>query len=244
MRYNIQMRRLCLSVLVLSFALSFIAPAKADQLTFSIRPDDPYHGKPDPKTGLVYAPPVEPNFALVKFLKTTPPKTLQERIDRLVEGIKIDIPPEYDYYGYEIRRYMAHVGTGQVYMDSKTLADEQLNVKKAHIIFRFWQDYLTNEMKEIAAQIEKDKAPSNIRDAFKYNSGIVAAFEIECRAWLDNNEALLNFLAEDKDAYSFQDPKITFDAYGDEASFVSIFFAREKSRAQINKYHSFAGMIF
>src|SRR4051812_43914435 len=104
MRYNIGMRRLFLSFFVLAFAFLLITPVEAEQLTFSIHPDDPYHGKPDPQTGLVYAPPIEPNFIPVKFLKTTPPKTLQERIDRLVEGIKIDTPPEYDYYGYEIRR--------------------------------------------------------------------------------------------------------------------------------------------
>jgi len=225
--------------------LLFIAPAMAqERYTFSIYPDDPYHGKPDPQTGLMYAPPVEPNFPPVKFLKIAPPKNLQDRIDRLVEGIITDIPPEYDYYGYEIRRYMAHAGAPEIYAEEKRLSDEALNVKKAHIVYNYWQEYLSDEMKAIGDEIEKTKPSSNIRDAFKYNSGIVAAFEIECRAWLDNNEALLDFIASDRDSFIFEKPTLTFNASSDRAAFVSILTAREKALAQMSKYHAFAGMIY
>ncbi len=62
-------------------------------------------------------PPQEPNIVVAKFLKIEPPQNLTERVARLAHGITVDMPPDYDYYGYEIRRYMQGVGNLKIYTD-------------------------------------------------------------------------------------------------------------------------------
>lgn len=64
-------------------------------------------------------PPNEPNIIAIRFQQDKPPKGVVERIQRLTLGITTDMPPEYDVYGYEIRRYMAQVGNAKIYQDDE-----------------------------------------------------------------------------------------------------------------------------
>ena len=95
--------------------------------------------------------PNEPNIGAVDFHRLPDVNGIQGRVDRLINGITRDIPPEYDHYGYEIRRYMASVGNIKVYEDEEFIKQQIKNVRKAAVIADFWRESLE---KEIAA-IEK-----------------------------------------------------------------------------------------
>jgi hypothetical protein len=194
---------------------------------------------------LDYAPPVEPDIPEVKFLKITPPEKLTERVEALMHGIYTDIPPAYDHYGYEIRRYMAHIGGPRVLGDRKRLVHELMNVRRAAIILQYWQDALAQEEKAIAALIEADTTmPSALVTTFKYNTGYTEAFFVECRGWIANNEALLTFLLNRQGAYAYEEPVITFDDEKDLTAFESLLDARERARGHINGYAPFAVMVY
>ena len=62
----------------------------------------------------------EPFFKEVTFLNLEHPRTFQGRIDRLLYGIYTDVAPEYDHFGYEIRRYMAGVGLSLIHISEPT----------------------------------------------------------------------------------------------------------------------------
>ena len=71
----------------------------------------------------VVPPPVEPNIEKVTFLKIDPPRSIKDRVNRLLHGLYTDIPPEFDHYGYEIRRYMAHIAGPNVLSNPERLQE-------------------------------------------------------------------------------------------------------------------------
>lgn len=207
-------------------------------------------GKGQPRltnTDLEYAPPMEPSFPETKFLKLDPPRNLQERIDRLLHGVYTDIPPEYDHYGYAIRRYMSHVGGPHVLGNPHRLQKELKNIRRAKIVFDYWNRELSNELAEIELELENGKdISSRARTMFKYNQGIIRAFLIELRYWLINNEALLQFLSERRVGadYVYEDPVIEFEDNDDRLEFISLYKARQKALLNINEYAPFGQMVY
>ena len=195
-----------------------------------------------------HTPPVmEPKIDAVQFLKIEEPRSLKERVDTLLYGVYTDIPPEYDHFGYELRRYMAHIAGPEVLGDPIRLRAELANVKKAQIIFDYWRKDLITKIKAIEATIEADPSvSSSIRTTFKYNSGVVNAFLTECKSWLDNNEAVLKFLvnASEAEVYTYEDPLITFDTREDKNAFMSLFRAQQQSVKNINEYAPFMQMVY
>ncbi len=231
----------CFSLLLIIAVSPVLAQGSID---FYIYPEDLMHGRVDSQTGLTYAPPSDPSYEKVKYLKAEPPGSLQEQINRLIHGIKVDMPPEYDQYGYEMRRYMAHAGNPEIYQEQTRVKDELNNVLTAKIIFSYWVADLDKQMKEIEAGIEKENASGNARSSYNYNRGVVDAFKIECQSWLDNNESILRFLSENPDIYMYEDSYLKFrdpDAY---EAFAAMFEARQKSRETINKYPPFSMMVY
>lgn len=193
---------------------------------------------------LGYTPPVEPHLPPVKFLKQDQPVNMRERVDRLLHGIKVDISPEYDHYGYELRRYMAHVSNPQVFNNPEKIKDELSNIKKAEIILQYWREDLMRESGEIARLIEEKDAPTNIRTTYKYNSGTVLAFMAECHTWIQKNKELLEFLIEKQGLYDFDGEKLIFKNNKNRDEFASVFTAAAQARAYINEYVPFAGMVY
>ncbi len=238
------------------FLLAGVAPAADDvpKINFEdyesmgidwyIYPEDPLRGGVDPNTGLVYQPPNEPNIPQIKFHQIPPSGSLQERIDRLVEGMTVDIPPEYDHFGYELRRYMATVGNAEIYANAERRALEIKNVKTARIIFDYWIADVRKKMSQISKDIEAQNAPSDVRTSFKYNTGVVNAFQMECQIWLDKNKDLLQFLEENKDQYVYKPPHLNFKEMEALNAFASLYDVRAKARAEINKYPTFSMMVY
>ena len=201
-------------------------------------------GQVDPETGFIYEPPSDPLVPKVKFLKLDPPATMQERVDRLIQGIKIDIPPEYDHFGYEIRRYMASAGNEAIYKDRKRLEAELLNVQNARIVFSYWMVELRKEIQIIEAELEAKKDYSTTRSTLNYNRGIVDAFQIEAQSWLANNEELLKFLVENPGTYKLDKSRLVFQEAEAMQAFAALFKAREESRAHVNEYQPFSMMLY
>jgi hypothetical protein len=182
---------------------------------------------------LKYQPPVEPNIQPVKFLKQDPPVSL-----------KVHIPPEYDHYGYELRRYMAHVSGPSVFNNEAEIREQLSNIKKANIILDYWRKEILHENSEIAKLIQENNAPTNIRTGFKYNSGLALAFLSECQIWIQKNKELLEFLLEAQGSYVFATDRFEFQTSADRNTFAGIFNAAVQSRSYVNEYVPFAGMVY
>ena len=112
---------------------------------------------------LVLATGDEPFFEPVKYKKIPPAGSLSERINHLVHGISIDVPPQYDPYGHEVRRYMASIGGPDVFSSREALQAEIANIKKAEIVMDYWIKQFRKEVKAIEAEIEERDAPSSTR---------------------------------------------------------------------------------
>lgn len=192
-----------------------------------------------------YVPPKEPVFEKVTYLKIDPPGNLTERIDRLLHGIRVDIPPEYDHYGYEIRRYMAGVAGPQILGSPENIEAQIKNIANAKIVARYWREAMMAEIDEIEKQINAEDASSSTRTIFKFNRGIVQAFFIELESWLNVNRSGLEALIKiGSDRYTYKDPVLSFKDRDDLTYYASLHQTREKALKQIRKYTPFRMMIY
>lgn len=194
---------------------------------------------------LDYAPPAEPNISPVSFLKIEKAYTVQGRIEQLLHGIVVDVPPEYDHYGYEMRRYMASVAGPQVLGNPQRLEEELSNIHRARIILQYWRKKLEGDMAALEKEVEGPDVSPSYKTGFKYNKGVVLAFFAECGSWLDNNENVLKYLLDvGPDAYSYKDPSMSFEDKAQRAKFVSLYESRERALKQMQDYTPFRIMIY
>ncbi|MEZ5919258.1 MAG: hypothetical protein R3D66_04945 [Alphaproteobacteria bacterium] len=195
---------------------------------------------------LAYKPLPEPNMPQVKFLEIPRPPTVQGRIDELLHGIVIDVPPEYDHYGYEMRRYMAHVAGPEVLGDPARIKAELKNIRAAKIILRYWRKKLDEEIGALETEIAADPSLSRqYSQLFKYNRGVSRAFMAECGSWIENNENLLAYLLEiGPNAYSYKDPILSFKDMQYHMKFKSLYDARGRALTEIQDYTPFRVMIY
>jgi hypothetical protein len=206
---------------------------QVDTKHVNVRPD----GEPAPK---------EPNLPKVKFLEMPPLKTLGDRVDALLYGIHTDIPPEYDYYGYEMRRYMANVGGPDVLGSAANLKTELENIRNAGIILEYWRKAVNKDIADLDKIITDDNADvsTNVRTVFRYNRAVADAFFVECQQWIDNNKALLEFLQSMEGAYQYEDPIFMFHDNADRLKFVSLYKARQEALDHIREHGPFAVMVY
>lgn len=211
------------------------------------KPSSPQPGAAQqaPSEQLAYAPPKEPVFEKIVYLKIDSPGSLGERVERLLHGIRVDIPPAYDHFGHEIRRYMAGVGGPQILGSHENLKAQIRNVNNAKIVARYWREAMMAEVAEIEKQIEAEDASSSTRMIFKFNRGVVQAFFAELESWLNVNRAMLDMLLRiGPDRYSYADPVLTFRNQEDMAYFSNLYRTREKALQQIRTYTPFRMMIY
>ncbi len=221
-------------ILFLTLCAGFAAEASAQLVT-------PYSAS---SSGTGYLSPVEPEYPPITFYKQKPPTNLRERIDRLLYGMKVDVPPEYDHYGYEIRRYMAHVAGPEVIGDSERMAEELRNISNAQTILDYWRRSIALESRAIGEEIDRVNASSTIRSSFKFNRGLTDAFFTECQTWIEKNRDLLVFMQEQYGAYSLKEGALEFNETKPYKEFIAIYKAAIKSRGYINEYTPFAAMIY
>ncbi len=190
-------------------------------------------------------PPVEPNLLKAKFLKYPPLSGIGERVDRLVYGIKTDIKPELDHYGYEIRRYMSHVGNIQIYNDNEFLLRQIVNVRKAGVIAEYWKKHLDKEISEIEKIIEENTSIElRIRTSFKQNRSTAQTFMIILGSWIDANKRLLESIKQDPDIYKVEYPKIEISIPSERVNFFNLYSKRQAKLKDIRRYTPFAMMVY
>lgn len=188
--------------------------------------------------------PLEPNIGEVDFQALPDLTNITERIDRLIHGITKDIAPEYDYYGYEIRRYMAHVGNVDIFESDENLVEKIKNVRKASVIAEYWKDHLESEIKEIEGILEKDKStPFSDRTAFKQNKLTVRTFLIVLHGWLDTNERFLMHIYENPFVYQVFYPEVIISGKS-RIEFYNAFLLKQAKLKDLKNYTIFAMMVY
>jgi len=195
--------------------------------------------------GYGYRSGLEPKFQQIQFYKYPEPTILTAKIEALLHGITVSLPPEYDMYGHELRRYMSAIAGPEVMSDKKRLAEEIANTKRAKIILEYWTKEITDNIDKLATEIEADEAVDPAaRTSFKYNSGRAKAFIIEANSWVDNNQAMLEALFEMWSGFEYREPSINFGSQKDLNNYARLFRAREKSLRIMQEYPPFRMMIY
>lgn len=189
-------------------------------------------------------PPNEPNLVQVTFLQDAPPRGLLDRVNRLSHGISVDIPPEYDQYGYEIRRYMASVGNIKIYTDEEFLEEQIRNTRKARVIVRFWQQHLEKELDELEQLISEEDSASSIWTALKQNRQLTRSFVIDLQGWVDANERLLLKIFDLFGYIQLQYPELIFMRPHERIQFFNLYQIRQAKLNAIKKYQAFALMAY
>lgn len=189
-------------------------------------------------------PPPEPNIVPVTFLQDTPPRGLLDRVNRLSHGISVDIPPEYDQYGYEIRRYMSGVGNIKIYTDEEFLIEQIKNTRKARVIVRFWQQHLEKELGELEALISEQDSSSSVWTALKQNRQLTRSFIIDLQGWVDSNERLLLKIFDLFGYIQLQYPELIFLRPHERIEFFNLYQIRQAKLNAIKKYQAFALMAY
>lgn len=230
-------------VCVISFAgLLAINPAHAQTQKYLLMEGQQLPPLIERNQGIVFE---DPEFDNVKYLKLEPPKSLRERIDRLIHGSYVDLPPEYDHYGYEIRKYMAHVGGPLIPASTVNLKGQLQNIQSAKKIAELWRKKQLEEIRAIETKMEEHASSSSYRPKFKYNAGTVKAFFTELDSWLDNNEALLEYLLEiGPNAYTYEAPVFKFKDNKQRMSYARLYDAQLRSLEVIRKYPPFRVMLY
>lgn len=189
-------------------------------------------------------PPNEPNIVPVTFLQDTPPRGLLDRVNRMVHGITVDIPPEYDQYGYEIRRYMSHVGNTKIYTDEEFLIEQIRNTRKARVIVRFWQQHLEKEVEEIEKLVAEQDSSSSVWTALKQNRQVTRTFVIDLQGWVDSNERLLMNILDTFSYVQLDYPELIFLRPHERIEFFNLYQTRQAKLNAIKKYQAFALMSY
>lgn len=188
--------------------------------------------------------PQEPSYLPVKFLKQPPPKTLAQRIDRLIHGIYVDTAPEYDHYGYEIRRMMANAISPNQLNDLEEIEARIENVKKARIIMDYWKESLLTELDAIEEELNKTKGVTKLRTTFRYNQRIVKNFIPDAYAWLDRTLDYLEFVKEEHKNILIKYPFYFFTSYEVKEKFLRVYNARQGPYDEIVKFSPFRSLVY
>ena len=188
--------------------------------------------------------PIEPHFKEVTFLSQPEPKTLSERVDRMVHGIKTDIPPEYDHYGYEIRRYMKSIMTPQDLNNTLQLPKKIQSAKTARIILDYWKKALSEERNAIQVELDKGNVSSSLITTFRYNSGVINEFIPDAYLWVDRNIEYLEFLQEHAGEYYIEYPFHDISNKTMRDKYIALYDEREQGLRRILKYSPFRAMIY
>ncbi len=190
--------------------------------------------------------PIEPNIQGVDFLKLPSVSSLDERVERLVQGISVDIPPEYDHYGYEIRRYMAHVGHPKIHQDGEDdfLIEQIKNVRKASVIAKYWKKHIEGEISEMKELVEKEGIPFSTKTAYKQNAVTVKTFLISLVSWIDANERLLMYVFDNPGVYEVYYPEIIFVKPTLRIEYFNLVTHRAQKLKEMQVYQPFAIMVY
>lgn len=194
-------------------------------------------------------PPREPFLSENDFLKYPPLRSVEERVSRLLHGIVSDIQPEYDHYGYEIRRYMAHTGNIKIYEDQDYLKKQISNAKVAFIIAEYWEKYIRSEIDEIGTILDEDQREDNVisfqaRTAFRQNKVKVQGFLISLKGWIIANEEMLRLVNSNFSEFKLVYPEVMVRVAENRINFYNAITSRQVKLKEIKKYVPFSIMVY
>lgn len=194
---------------------------------------------------LNFAGPKPPAAPKIEFYEFDKPDHVEGRVESLVHGLTITLPHEYDHYGYEVRRYMNNVGRLEIFRNRYAMEQEIVNIEKAWVVFSYWREALLSELDAIDQAIKADPdMSSKIKTRFKVNQAIVKAFIIEMQSWLDANDNLLKFLADNRKQYTFEEGRFIFRRNDYVRRFLALFAAKEKAKQEMKKYDPFGLIVY
>lgn len=188
--------------------------------------------------------PVEPNIGVIIYKKRKPLTSMRERVDRLVQGVNKNIPPEFDHYGYEIRRYMSRAGNLEIFEDEEYLKDQIRNVRKAAIVFKYWKKYLEDEVLEIEELVDNDETISPvIRTVFKQNKTTLKTFIVSLKSWIDSNERLLLHVYNNPEIFEVYYPEIIIISPQANVKFYNLSLIKQTKLKDMRAYRPFNMMV-
>lgn len=189
-------------------------------------------------------PPFEPNIIKVDYLPLSQPRDLRERVGRLVQGITIDIPPEYDHYGYEMRRYMNRVGNLKIYTDPAFLKQQRVNVNKAAVVLDYWRKHIKKEIVEIDPLVQKDNVQFATRTAYRQNLVKANNFLSLAASWVETNKNFLEYLDAMQGKYSVEYPMVLFKDEKSAKKFQKLLKKRQEAVIELRTYTIFRFMVY
>ncbi len=178
----------------------------------------------------------EPSFPEIQFFALDPPKTMQQRVQSVLYGITIDLPPQYDHYGYDIRRYMTSVGSAEVLDNHERIAEELQKVEHAQKILEAWKQKNVELVAQVQQEVEQEDVDPVLKQDFNLNRSKAAAFFIDAKIWLDNHRKMLEQLSHLRGEYYFEDSQLTFKNPEDMRKFAA---AYEESLISIQAMHEY-----
>lgn len=190
--------------------------------------------------------PVEPALAEIKFLKMPALNNIKERTDRLIWGVRKDIKPEYDHYGYEIRRYMAGTSNTKIFTNEEYLIEQIRSVRKARIIANYWADKVEDEVRLIEKEMKSRQGSEvefTVKTAFKQNKLTVRKFIISLKSWIDANEKYLMIIFDNPDVYSVRYPEIMVSVSEVRLNLYNALVIKQTKLKEIRNYKTFEMMV-
>lgn len=190
-------------------------------------------------------PPKAPVIPKIIFRKPPLAKDPYSQVKSLTEGVTTVIPPQYDHYGYEIRRYMQNVGDTKIYEDEEFLKEQILNVRKAMVIAEFWERNLSEELESLKGKVEEVSAlDMSIRSFFKRQETDIQRFKIVLHGWLSFNEKMLLHVHKDPDYYSVIYPEIIVSNTVEKIAFYNLYAAKQARLRDLKKFRPFEIMVY
>lgn len=241
--------------LIIICLLTFIVPHAADanrgNKRHILNPDASYDPPFQPillSTSILIdgddKPPTEPNFADIDYKKNTPFNSIEDRINRLSHGVTKSIPPEFDHFGHEIRKYMSDVGNMKVFEDEEFLKKQIKSVKKARVIFDYWEDYLNNEVKGIDDVLATETVTSSARTKLKQNKAQLKTFVVVLKSWIDANERFLTFIFENPDILEVQYPELVVSEARYKVDLYNLLAFKQQKLKELQSFGPFEMMVY
>ena len=188
--------------------------------------------------------PAAPVFELVQYSLPQPSKTLESKIDGLLYGLNSYIDPEFDFYGHEIRRYMASTVTPSQMNNPAEVLEQYKNIRRARIVADQWKADVAAQVEQLNRDIETAASASRMRSKMTYSQNIIDQFFKNLDAWISTNQAAIEFYFRNKGEYEVVYPLYYFINFADKEDFTQIHIDREKALSEMQKHQPFTKMVY
>lgn len=183
-------------------------------------------------------------FPEITFYEMPPPKTITEKIESLLHGIVLDLPPKYDRYGYELRRSMNAAGGEAAYTSKKHVKAAIENTDRAMEVINKWEADVKGKIQSVEDDMQEQGADTSQKLTLKINKARVENFFAAARLWVNNNRSFLKLLNDPDFYYQYNDPDFNFGQKRDAEFFVELYTKRQKSLEDMHEYGPFRMMAY